>query len=160
VAAAVAPAATRAKADDEEEFPIIMDDFQLLGADIMKRSPPSLLPGKRASSAETFNDRWISHFNTEPEVCFELWTMIQDNPADGLEYDFQPEHLLWALLFLKLYNSYTVLSGMCDCHEDTYSDWVWRILQAIMYLEDDVVRTEPEKRRRIIRRQRHGGRRC
>jgi hypothetical protein len=135
--AAPVPAAALAATDKD---PITVNDIVLLGSDIMKRSPPLLMPGKRATTAATFNDRWISHFNTEPEVCLQLWTMIRENPVDGLdEYDFQPKHVLWALLFLKLYNTYTVLSGMCDCHEDTYSDWTWRILKVIMYFEDEVV---------------------
>jgi hypothetical protein len=130
-----------AAAADDGFPPINVNDIILLGSDIMKRSPPSMLPGRRASSAATFNDRWTSHFNTEPEVCLQIWMMIQDNPVDGLDYNFRPEHVLWALLFLKLYDSYTVLSGMCGCHEDTYSDWMWRVLQVIMYLEDEVVST-------------------
>ena len=52
----------------------------------------------------------------------------------------RPKHLLWTLLFLKLYDVENVLAPMCGCSEKTFRKWVWSMMAAIGSL-DDVVRT-------------------
>ena len=51
----------------------------------------------------------------------------------------KPCHLLWALLFLKVYAVEDVLAGMCECDEETFRKYADRILSMISLLEVDVV---------------------
>lgn len=52
----------------------------------------------------------------------------------------RPEHLLWTLLFMKLYSAENVLAPMCGCDEKTFRKWV-RLMMAAIGSLDDVVRT-------------------
>lgn len=59
----------------------------------------------------------------EPEVVANVWQhLVADiEEKDALEDKFaEPSHLLWALLFLKVYSMEAVLSSMCGMDEDTF----------------------------------------
>ena len=77
-------------------------------------------------------------FGVSPLLCSVVWNYMDDD--EKLPRRAQPKHLLWTLMFLKLYNSENVLSSMCGCEEKTFRKWVWLMLAAIGSLED-VVRT-------------------
>jgi len=127
------------QADEVGDAPVTVQDFIDIGADIMSRSPPSLLPSKKETTTETFEGRWVSHFNAEAEVCLDVWNRLQEESFDGVEDGGEPQHLLWACLFLQVYAVEGVLSGMCGCDEDTYRLYVWRFVEKISYLEYEVV---------------------
>ena len=63
----------------------------------------------RKPVSKTIKRRFRSHFGTTPALCAYLWDRIDklSLPAGAKWY-----HLLWALLFLKLYATEEVLSGM------------------------------------------------
>ena len=70
-----------------------------------------------------------AHFGLSPLVIAAVWNRLEDEallPANGT-----PLHLLWTLLFLKLYNTAAVLSTMCGTTAKTYRQWVWKLLQGI-----------------------------
>ena len=43
----------------------------------------------------------------------------------------RPEHLLWALLFLKLYELEPVNASLARCDEKTFRKWSWLFVEAI-----------------------------
>jgi len=52
-----------------------------------------------------------------------------------------PEHLLWALMFMKVYGKesmHCTMAGAVD--EKTFRKWVWIFVLEISYLESEVVR--------------------
>ena len=51
----------------------------------------------------TFNRRWKSSFGAPPEVCCELWNKI--DPYKTMPAGVDPKHILWALLFLTVYDT-------------------------------------------------------
>ena len=51
-------AAVAAGAEVDGDDTITLQDFIELGADIMSKSPPSLLKSKQRTTTETFEDRW------------------------------------------------------------------------------------------------------
>jgi len=51
--------------------------------------------------------------------------------VDGAE----PFHLLWALLYMKQYNTEGVSATLCHCCETTYRDWVWAMILSIAELD-------------------------
>lgn len=89
----------------------------------------------RNIAGTTLYRRFHSYFGVDVELCSGLWLWIFDVLPDSASYF----HLLWALLFLKTYSSYEVLSGLVGCDEKTYRKWVWIFLVAIADLEQDVV---------------------
>ena len=80
---------------------------------------------------------FVAYFGTTPQVCMYLWAYM-------MRYDYIPAHgcppyLLWALMFVKLYSTETVLAHMVGVTEKTYRKWVWLFLRAITKLESKVV---------------------
>jgi len=121
-----------------------LNTFIEAGAAIMSRAPPNLLPSKAATSTESFEERWTSHFNAEVEVCLDLWNRLEYESFDGLK-DFdttEPRHLLWALLFLEVYAVDNVLAGMCECDEETFRKYVFMFIEKVSYYEHHVVSTD------------------
>ena len=52
----------------------------------------------------------------------------------------KPVHLLWALLFMKVYAEESIHAGLVGgVDEKTFRKWVWIFVQEISYLEDEVV---------------------
>lgn len=79
-----------------------------------------------------------AHFGTSIDVCSLLWDGIR---ADTRFYRYiQPRHLLWALLFLKTYNTEDVLSSRVGTTPKTFRKWVWKVLRLIQRMKPKVVR--------------------
>jgi hypothetical protein len=99
------------------------DEFKSIGAEMMKRSPPSLV-----ASSIVFDQWWIVFFVIATEVAAIVWRKIRvdgGGPANELA-DGQPKHLLWALMFWELYLEDSVLAalaGLSTVDEKTYRKW-------------------------------------
>ena len=48
-------------------------------------------------------------------------------------------HMLWALMFLKVYSNKTTMSTMAGVDEKTFRKWAWVLIEAISDLESSVV---------------------
>ena len=65
------------------------------------------------------NDReFKAFFGRAPAMIADAWNSF-DAPAKA-----QPKHLLWMLMYLKLYNSLDVMAIMCQTTKPTYIKWV------------------------------------
>ena len=53
----------------------------------------------------------------------------------------RPEHLLWAIHYLKQYTPESEMADKCGCYEDMFHKWTVAILNCITGLEDEVVCT-------------------
>lgn len=82
----------------------------------------SIMNRRLGGSRNAWNRRFASHFCVSQDVTCELWVLLEEGELPG---GFRPSHLLWTLLFLTLYDSESVLAGMCGCHEDTFRKWIW-----------------------------------
>jgi hypothetical protein len=51
----------------------------------------------------------------------------------------KPKHILWALMFLKLYDATKVLSYITDVSKKTYTKWKWIFVKTIFGVMDDLV---------------------
>ena len=113
---------------------VTAQEFAEIGAGIMNRFP--------GGSSDDFDTCWHAHFYAEPEVCAQVWSLldIEDNldaPDDRIA---EPCHLLWCLLLLKTYETEPVLSSLCGgVDEDTFSKWAWHFIEKVSYLEQEVV---------------------
>lgn len=64
---------------------------------------------------------FCSYFGILPKVCRFIWLLLHRNeliPEHGL-----PIHLLWALMFMKLYLPEKVLASIAGCTVKTYKKW-------------------------------------
>ena len=100
------------------------------------------LPPKRN---DTFNRRWKSSFGAPPEVCCVLWNKI--DPYKTMPAGVDPKHILWALLFLTVYDTeHNSTQRLGNMDEKTYRKWSELFVIAISYLECEVVSTHPNQR--------------
>jgi hypothetical protein len=74
-----------------------------------------------------------SHFGTEPKVVAIVWNMME-KPKGA-----RPKHLLWTLLFLKLYSNEDVLKNMAKTSKNTFRKWTELILVELYKLEPKLV---------------------
>jgi len=94
----------------------------------------------RQGSVFIQEQRFKAHFGVTPGRCEQIWCLLQHHPhAKILIRNARPIHLMWTLLFLKLYNSDTVLSGMAGCDEKTFRKWKWTFVNAIASMRKKVV---------------------
>ena len=72
-----------------------------------------------------------AHFGTGPLVCSQIWNRmiepVRNKVIDGLK----PIHLLWALHFLKTYDTMDVLASKARVDRKTYAKWIWTVLRLI-----------------------------
>lgn len=107
------------------------DTFLLEGRRIMRHV-------SQISSAVEYR-RFRGNFGTTPENCVILWDMI--TPNESMPKGVKCCHLLWALMFLKLYASEHVLCSRAECDEKTFRKWVWLFVLALADLEPKFVST-------------------
>lgn len=68
-----------------------------------------------------------AHFGVAPFITAILWELIRHCE----HVLFQPIHLLWALHFLKCYQSSETAAAFCRADRKTWRKWVWLILLAL-----------------------------
>ena len=79
---------------------------------------------QRSSShiSNTFRRRFKSYFGTNWFYCSLLWELSW-KPGYNLPNIARPEHLLWALMHMKLYSTENVLASLANCDEKTFRKW-------------------------------------
>jgi len=77
-------------------------------------------------------------FGCLPSIFLALWNLLYT--VGYLPEGGTIEHLLWTLMFMKIYPKRKQMSVLCDgADKDTWSKWVFTFLDAIAYLEPHVV---------------------
>lgn len=110
------------------------DHFQLLGNQLIGR--------QKHVAARMAMERYRATFGCAPAVASMVWSMIVANTTTLLP-GAKPEHLLWALMFMKLHCSESVLAILCGgVHEQTIRKWCWYFIAKIANLQYQVIRWE------------------
>ena len=86
--------------------------------------------GHRVDANETNIRRFKSFFGTGAGGCEYVWRNLIPHAVHGYQ-GLRFYHLLWAQMFVKLYSTINVLSGIVKVDEKTFSKWVWIILDLI-----------------------------
>ena len=113
------------------------DDFKRIGGDIMGRSWDGCF--------NAFDERFLSFFGVSAFVCTLLWRMFEIDEAHYAEdAGAEPCHLLWALLFLKVYSTSNTLCKLVgqdgqSVDPKTFRKWSWLFVRKIACLHVDVV---------------------
>ena len=108
-------------------------DFEDMGFKIMRREH------SRAGN-KSRKHRFISWFGAEPVFLAIAWRKLQK--SGWLEFAGRrpnPEHLLWAFMWLKSYHNEEVGAGIAGVDEKTYRDKVWFYVEGIARLDTAVV---------------------
>lgn len=110
------------------------DWFQSFGNQIIRRGKdrPEFKLEKVA------HRKFMSFFGTTPFICSMLWAFLE--PLENMPNGVKPVHLLWALLFLKVYATESVhcaLVGGVD--EKTFRKWTWIFVHDIAAWERSLV---------------------
>ena len=82
-------------------------------------------------------DKFRSMYGCSPEICAILWNIVERQCS--IYDNVHPKHLLWALLFLKLYLPIQVAVAFIGCDEKTYQRYVWVVIDGIRYARCDTV---------------------
>ena len=93
-------------------------------------------PEKRATLTE--DRRFRELFGCGPLVALKVWSMLLEESNEMTGADVV--HMLWAMMFLKVYAKETTLSTMAGgVDEKTFRKWSWQFVSAISSLETTVV---------------------
>lgn len=104
-------------------FPVPPEIFASLGNDVLRKT------NQRSNSVS--DRRFRGLFGTTPLVCARLWELVLENvPPAG-----RPKHLLWALLFLKVYAIEHVNAALVHSDEKTFRKWSWEFVQLLSFIE-------------------------
>ena len=91
---------------------------------------------KKKSETEKLNT-YQAHFGVSPEVTSKLWDLINNN--EGKDLKVRPTHLLWALFFLKSYDTEETMSSRIDVSRKTVRKWLEEVLLRLHDAKDKVV---------------------
>ena len=77
----------------------------------------------RASETMVKRD-FATFFGVTPTVCFKMWQLMRIPQCTGI----LPVHLLWALMFFKIYGREAVLCSLAKTSTKTYRKWIWKVI--------------------------------
>lgn len=104
--------------------------MSLITSEIFLRMGNEIAGQATTKSSYSSLRRFRSFFGTSPDVCVILWHQLQTRiPEHG-----SPEHVLWALLFLKVYATEDVLCSFVRVDRKTFRKWCWIFVDAISHL--------------------------
>lgn len=75
--------------------------------------------------------RFKEFFGVSPTICAKTWLHLKN----VLPADYRQHHLLWALLFLKCYETESVNRSIVGCDEKTYRKRVWVVVEKLAFIK-------------------------
>ena len=78
------------------------------------------------------------HIGVSFEVCADVWNQITKN--DTMPIGAKPEHLIWALMKINMYDTDIQQATATGVDPHTSAAWVWKMLEAIVSIKSSVVR--------------------
>lgn len=71
--------------------------------------------------------RFRACFGVNPKICAILWDLIRPE----VPRTTHPNHLLWGLMFLKVYGTEPIHASIVGANEKTFRKWQWLIITAL-----------------------------
>jgi len=108
------------------------EQFRILGREI--------IDGRRRGrqrSAAVESRRFKAFFGVKAERASDAWSLLLN--YNLLPPKAEPEHLLWALLFLKLYATEEINASLVGHDPDTVRKWTWLMVKALHDLSKKLV---------------------
>lgn len=75
--------------------------------------------------------RFKAFFGVTPKVCGIIWELLKNKKPDNSK----PEHLLWALIFLRQYSSESTNKSLLKADEKTIRKWVWKFVELLSEMD-------------------------
>jgi hypothetical protein len=100
---------------------------------IERIAQPIINAGNPFGSAQVHGRRFRAFFGVTSYHVSLLWDMCVDKC--NVPLGSMPKHLLWSLLFLRLYSCEHVSAAMCGCDEKTFRKWSWEFVEALGRLD-------------------------
>ena len=95
-------------------------------------------PERRKWKTEDRERRFRSFFGASSRLVAILWNKIEKSGIS--EPGAKPKHLLWALLFLKVYSTIEVHCSIVGWPSaKSFSKWSWYFVKRIAELKDDLI---------------------
>lgn len=118
-------------------IPGSFEEFKEAGSKIMRRDP-------KGCSVAVFEDRWITFFGVPLPVVVTTWELLAIEVNDERMGFAKPWHLLWGLMWLKMYGNESEMAALCGgsdfaVNEKTYCKWAHLFIECISYLMFDLV---------------------
>ena len=95
----------------------------------VERTAGILIKRKIAVTKRSHARRFNSNFGCTPSVCTSLWNRLDE--TNDLPRTARISHLLWSLMFLKVYATETVFASIFECDEKTLRKWIWMMIEKI-----------------------------
>jgi len=109
-----------------------------------------LVRGQLPRSKNEYTTRiFRQHFGCSPLVVSQCWNLLKEDGTRMIKNQIEPFHLLWTLLFLKVYGKESTNANLCKCSEKTFRKYTRRVLFALSDLESDVVSSYVLSRRNL-----------
>jgi hypothetical protein len=115
------------------KMPITWHDFEAIGFAIMRREH------NRCSDKSRMH-RFVSWFGAKPIYLSITWNKLAE--SGWLEHagrEANPEHLVWAFMWLNCYSTTEIHSAQAGVDEKTFRDKVWFYAEGIAHLDKSVV---------------------
>ena len=84
-------------------------------------------------SNHTIDRRYTAHFGATMHLTYVLWCLldvVNDGPVGGTI-----EHLLWTLMFFKMYGTNDTMAGACKCDPNTFRKWTWLFIDRMSEID-------------------------
>ena len=117
-------------------FSVIHDDT---AAQRARTNPDEMLQNK------TKMRKWRAHFGVLPVVCIDILNMFDDR-----DIHCKIEHLFWALIYLKSYDTEDKLASYLSVSNKTLRQHIWKTLRQMKGLSKDVVSFFMKKLKKVI----------
>jgi len=119
-------------------------DFEAIGFAIMHR-------GHTRAGEKTRMRRFKSWFGAEPVFMSITWRKLQQSGwLDFAGKRPKPEHLLWALMWLKCHHVEDVGASIAGVDEKTWREKVWFCLEGTARLDAAVASSDPSCREHLL----------
>ena len=82
------------------------------------------------NTSHTFSRRFRAYFGTSSKVCYFSWMMVKDS----VSLNSKTVHLLWALMFLKVFSTENVHANIMSVDEKTFRKLSWIFIKALSRL--------------------------
>jgi hypothetical protein len=79
-----------------------------------------------------------AHFGVSPRVGSRLWSLCHPDIPTGAAI----KHLLWSLMFLKVYQSIAILCNKAGVSPNTWCQWSWLFVEIIACQKSKVIKWE------------------
>eukprot|EP00523_Entomoneis_sp_CCMP467_P003026 CAMPEP_0168754196 /NCGR_PEP_ID=MMETSP0724-20121128/19369_1 /TAXON_ID=265536 /ORGANISM="Amphiprora sp., Strain CCMP467" /LENGTH=99 /DNA_ID=CAMNT_0008802653 /DNA_START=33 /DNA_END=329 /DNA_ORIENTATION=+ len=91
--------------------------------EVFARTGQDILRLSKGKELKDFSGRFNSAFGTNSKRCSILWKNLVRRKY--IPKETSPKHLLWSLLFMKVYADEVILSSLAQCDAKTFRKWIW-----------------------------------